>query len=89
MRCEDLTLLRQGALFLADAMRAKFGRRVAGPVAPPIDKIRGQYIVRIMLKIENGRSMARARELLREALAQFGAEKEFKTINIAIDVDAQ
>ncbi|MBR5491595.1 MAG: primosomal protein N', partial [Alistipes sp.] len=89
MRCDDLTLLRQGALFLADAMRAKFGRRVAGPVAPPIDKIRGQYIVRIMLKIENGRSMARARELLREALAQFGAEKEFKTINIAIDVDAQ
>jgi primosomal protein N' (replication factor Y) len=89
MRCEDLTLLRQGALFLADAMRAKFGRRVAGPVAPPIDKIRGQYIIRIMLKIENGRSMARARELLREALAQFGAEKEFKSINIAIDVDAQ
>ena len=89
MRCEDLTLLRQGALFLADAMRAKFGRRVAGPVAPPIDKIRGQYIVRIMLKIENGRSMARARELLREALAQFSAEKEFKTINIAVDVDAQ
>jgi hypothetical protein len=33
--------------------------------------------------------MARARELLREALAQFGAEKEFKTINIAVDVDAQ
>ena len=89
MRCDDLTLLRQGALFLADAMRTKFGRRVAGPVSPPIDKIRGQYIVRIMLKIENGRSMARARELLREALAQFSAEKEFKNINIAVDVDAQ
>ena len=89
MRCEDMTILRQGALFLADAMRIKFGRRVAGPVSPPIDKIRGQYIVRIMLKIENGRSMARARELLREALAQFSAEKEFKNINIAVDVDAQ
>ena len=89
MRCEDMTILRQGALFLADAMRTKFGRRVAGPVSPPIDKIRGQYIVRIMLKIENGRSMARARELLREALAQFSAEKEFKNINIAVDVDAQ
>ena len=89
MRSEDLTLLRQGALVLADALRVKFGRRVAGPVSPPIDKIRGQYIVRIMLKIENGRSMARARELLREALAHFSAEKEFKNINIAVDVDAQ
>lgn len=89
LREANPTLLRQGALALADALREKFGRRVAGPVAPPIDKIRGEYIVRIMLKIENGRSLARARELLREALAQFGAEKEFKTINIAIDVDAQ
>ena len=89
MRCEDMTILRQGALALADALRTKFGRRVAGPVSPPIDKIRGQYIVRIMLKIENGRSMARARELLREALAHFSAEKEFKNINIAIDVDVQ
>ena len=79
----------QGALFLADAMRAKFGRRVAGPVAPPIDKIRGQYIVRIMLKIENGASLSRARELLRKALEQFRTKGEYKSINIAIDVDAQ
>ena len=89
LREENPTLLRQGALALADRLREKFGRRVAGPVAPPIDKIRGQYLVRLMLKIENGSSLSRARTLLREVLATFHAESEFKTINIAIDVDAQ
>ncbi len=89
MREENPSLLRQGALALADGLREKFGRRVAGPVSPPIDKIRGQYIVRIMLKIENGRSLARARELLRDVLAQFRTKGEYKSINVSIDVDAQ
>ncbi|MBR5138495.1 MAG: primosomal protein N' [Alistipes sp.] len=89
LRDENVTLLRRGALALSDALREKFGRRVAGPVAPPIDKIRGQYIVCVMIKIENGRSMARARELLREAIAAFRADAEYKTITLSIDVDAQ
>ncbi len=89
LREQNPTLLRRGATTLADMLRERFGRRVAGPVAPPIDKIRGQYIVRIMLKIENGSSLSRARSLLREVLARFSTQGEYKTINIAIDVDAQ
>jgi hypothetical protein len=42
-----------------------------------------------MIKIENGRSIARARELLREAVASIAADTEYKTVNLAIDVDAQ
>jgi hypothetical protein len=42
-----------------------------------------------MLKIENGASLSRARELLRKALEQFRTKSEYKSINIAIDVDAQ
>jgi primosomal protein N' (replication factor Y) len=58
-------------------------------VTPPIDRIRGQYIVHILLKIENGRSMARARELLREELDEVGREQQYKHVSIAIDVDIQ
>jgi primosomal protein N' (replication factor Y) len=74
---------------LAERLREKFGRRVAGPVAPPIDRIRGEYILRLMLKIENGRSMARARDLLREVIADFRSQAEFKLIKVVVDVDAQ
>ena len=70
-------------------MRDKFGSRVFGPGAPPVDRIRGVYILRLMLKIENGRSLSRARELLRELLAEMAAHEEYKHITISTDVDAQ
>ena len=82
-------LLLQGATHFAEALRVRFGRRVIGPVAPPIDRVRGIYALRIMIKIESGRSMSRARELIREELKKLESTKEFKPISIAIDVDPQ
>ena len=85
----DVQTLRRGVGEFAELLREKFGRRVAGPVAPPVDRIRGEYLLRLLLKIENGRSMARARELLREVIAQMQSKAEFKQIKIVIDVDPQ
>lgn len=89
MRCGDPQLLRRCSAKLAELLREKFGRRVVGPVSPPIDRIRGEYIIHLMVKIENGRSIARARELLREAVGEVTASAEFKSVNLVIDVDAQ
>jgi hypothetical protein len=45
--------------------------------------------VHILLKIENGRSMARARELLRQELDEVSREPQYKHVSVAIDVDIQ
>ena len=42
-----------------------------------------------MLKVENGRSLKRARELLREELQEAAKSADFKRIIISIDVDPQ
>ena len=89
LRSADAMLLRRGSAWFAARMREKFGRRVFGPVAPPVDRVRGVYILRIMLKIENGRSLSRARELLRELLGEAAQHEEYKSITISIDVDTQ
>ena len=89
MRSGDPQLLRRCSAKLAEVLRGKFGRRVVGPVSPPIDRIRGEYIIHLMVKIENGRSIARARELLRDAVGEIAANAEFKQVNLVIDVDAQ
>jgi primosomal protein N' (replication factor Y) len=89
LRAEDMQILRQCAVRLTEGLRRRFGGRVVGPVTPPIDRIRGQYIVHILLKIENGRSMARARELLRQELDEVSREQLYKHVSIAIDVDIQ
>lgn len=89
LRDRDAQRLREGAVWLASALRERFGRRVFGPVSPPVDRVRGVFIVQIMLKIESGRPMSRARALLRECLDGMAGEKGLRQINVSVDVDVQ
>lgn len=89
LREENLPLLRKAASAMTEALRQGFGGRVLGPVTPPVDRIRGEWIVQILIKIENGRSMARARGILRQTLDAFSTAKQYKHLKIAIDVDTQ
>ena len=74
---------------LAVALRGRFGRRAMGPVAPPVDRIRGEYLVGLLLKIESGASSARARELLAAELKTFAGNPAFKSITVVVNVDPQ
>ncbi|MCI5717667.1 MAG: primosomal protein N' [Alistipes sp.] len=89
LRDRDAVRLREGAVWLAGALRERFGRRVFGPVAPPVDRVREVFIVQIMLKIESGRPMSRARELLRGCLDRMAGEERLRQINVSVDVDVQ
>jgi hypothetical protein len=42
-----------------------------------------------MLKIESGRSMLKARELIRKVMGEMEGEKMYKSVTISIDVDPQ
>ncbi len=81
--------LQQASLRLAEELRRDFGGRIFGPVAPLIDRIRGEYIMQILIKIEVGKSIARGRELLRSSLNSLSSHAEYKSVTISIDVDAQ
>ncbi len=89
LRHRDPAVLRRAAGDLATRLRARFGRRVLGPMTPPVDRIRGEYIAGIMLKIESSASSARAREILAAEMKIFSATIEFKTVTVVINVDPQ
>lgn len=89
LRHRDPALLRRAAADLAAGLRARFGRRVLGPMAPPVDRIRGEYLVGLLLKVESGASFARARELLGAELSRFAAHPDFKTVSVSVNVDPQ
>ena len=88
LRHEDYNLLRYAAHHLAENLRRKFGARVMGPVSAALEMLRGEHRAEIILKIESGASMQRARTLLREAVTAVESDPKYKTIKIAIDVDA-
>jgi hypothetical protein len=50
--------------------------------------LRGEHRAEIMIKIESGASMQRARKMMREAMADHSAKEEFKGVKITVDVDA-
>ncbi len=89
LRHKDPNRLNSGANALAVRLRAIFGRRLQGPTPPPIDRVREEWIVGFMLKIESGASSLRARKLLREAIAQWSTEGNYKSIIVDINVDPQ
>ncbi len=89
LRHRDPATLRNGILELASRLRARFGRRVLGPMTPPVDRIRGEYLAGLLLKVENGASSARARELLQSELKAFSENPAWKAITVVVDVDPQ
>lgn len=89
LRHTDPDLLRRCVGELAQQLRARFGRRLMGPVAPPVDRIRGEYIRSLLLKIEQSASRQRAHELLREQLKRIAEHPDYKSVTISINVDPQ
>lgn len=87
LRHKDSSLLGDGARFVAEVMRRKFGSRVLGPAAAAVERLRGEYRMEILLKIESGASMRRARQLLREVLSKVEADVKYKSLIINVDVD--
>jgi primosomal protein N' len=59
-----------------------------GPVSSALEMLRGEHRAEIMIKIESGASMQRARKMMREAMADYSAKEEFKGVKITVDVDA-
>lgn len=88
LRSEDYELLRRASHFVAGLMRQKFGARVMGPVSSALEILRGEHRSEILLKIELGASMQRARELLRQVVKQSVESEEYKRVKIVVDVDA-
>ncbi len=88
IRHEEYNILHHAAHALATVMQKKFGSRVMGPVSAALEMLRGEHRAEILLKIESGASMQRARTLLSEAIASVESDPQYKTVKISVDVDA-
>ncbi len=89
IRHRDVNRLHTAANKLSQLLRARFGKRVRGPVAPPIDKMHGEWIVNFIVKIESGASSLKARKILRKVVDEWQSEKGYKSIYIMFNADPQ
>ena len=59
-----------------------------GPVSSALELLRGEHRSEILLKIEVGASMQRARAMIAEVVAQAAQMKEYKGVKVIVDVDS-
>ena len=79
--------LEKAAASLATALRSVFGKRVLGPEYPLIGRVQNRYIMNILLKIERGANLARARELITAEIVKLQSQPGFRSCIIYPDVD--
>ena len=87
VRSAEKELLVSSSMQLGEQLRNRFGRRVLGPVSPLIDRVRNEWRVELMLKVEVEASFSRARGILREEIARLRENKAFRSVTIICDVD--
>lgn len=85
----DRAICRKAANKLQETLAKHFGpERVLGPEFALIEKLRNNYQMEVLLKLERGKiNMQSVKELILSTLQQILLEKEFKTSSIIPDCD--
>ena len=68
-------------------MRQWFGNRVLGPDKPAIAKVKSMHIRKLVLKLENGIDIKKARECLHFIQGQMMQDSRYNALQIYFDVD--
>jgi primosomal protein N' (replication factor Y) len=84
---KDRALLNHFSGILGSDLKEMFGKRVLGPESPVISQVQLWYIKTILIKIERGKPLVKAKQLILEAIERLEKEKGANSLKIAIDVD--
>jgi primosomal protein N' (replication factor Y) len=87
LRHRDEKELTHLAASYTKMLKAAFGKRVFGPLIPPVGRVRNYYIQHILLKMEKGIADARVKAGIRDITAKFLSVPEHRSLFIQADVD--
>lgn len=74
---------------MSGRLRSVFGSRVLGPDRPTVARVRNQFIRKIVIKLEVGIDLKKAKEYLRKIKDDILSDKRYASMQIYYDVDPQ
>ncbi len=89
IRHKDKALATAAADALAASLRPVFGLRLLGPEPPAVERIMGEHILTLLLKIERGKSFAKAKTILATHVDRIRNHPEYKKVILVCNVDPQ
>jgi primosomal protein N' (replication factor Y) len=87
IKSKDINEGRKAAEEFGKKLREIFGKRILGPQAPVVSRVKTWYLHQILIKVERKASFQRARTLLKELIAESEKSGILKKVRINIDVD--
>ena len=72
---------------MGNRLRRWFGVRVLGPDKPAIAMMKSMHIRKLVLKLENGLDMKKARECLKLEQSQMMQDSRYNSLQVYYDVD--
>lgn len=88
IRHKDKDRVNQAAWMVYRLLHQRLGDRVYQPVIPSIGRLRGNYLMDIMIKLERKANMLhKVRDLIHEAENRLAADKQLKRVTLYADAD--
>jgi primosomal protein N' (replication factor Y) len=80
----DNDLLWQTANDISKELTTALQHRIIGPVSPLIDRVRGENIVSIIVKVERNAKYSKVKEIVKSVVTKFQNKKVLITCNVDI-----
>lgn len=88
LKNRDQQIVEQAATKLTANLKGQLGKRVLGPKQPFINKIRNQFHMEILVKVEKSKiNLSKVKELLKDSVSIISADRELKSTIVNFDVD--
>lgn len=89
LRHLDPDLLNTAADNLAQSLRSQLDSRILGPEYPNVSRVRGYYIKRIIVRVEQFDNLSYIKQLIITSVDNLLLDKRFASIRYAFDADPQ
>ena len=87
LKGKDYSRVNEGADWLATSLKNTFREHILGPEFPPVARIRNEYYKNIVIKIPQGQSLSKTKDLINRILSSFKAIGAYRGVKTVINVD--
>lgn len=87
LRHRNEGIVNTAAIELASRLRQEYGNMVLGPDRPAVARVRSYHIRKIVLKVEQGKSLSAMRRRLKELQEAVLADRHYNSLYIWCDAD--
>lgn len=89
-RHKQKDIVTEASCFFGNQLKQSFDKYMIGPAEPVINRIRNQYIMEILLKLpKDGAFINQCKAAIRNAIVELHHHKQFRSVAVIPDVDAQ